>query len=149
MAKKKAKSTATDGNSVPFARFHTLAPTNNRLDRLVEGWCIPMDNHLFRIFVAEDRTRRIPMGYFIKLMLDWGKNHTVNLDTDRDQFPQTTAVFNTFCQVQWVNQGRTIFSYKYIEFGHDVANRDNAVNIMHDIVNHVENMYRQGRIISR
>ena len=143
MVKEKANATASNGNSVLFARFRTLKPTNNRQDRLVEGWCIPLDNHLFRIFVAEDRTRRIPMGYFIKLMLDWGRNHIVNFDTDGEQFPQTTAIFNTYHLDQWENHGRTIFSYKYIVVGHGNANRDNAVNLMHDIVNHVGHLYGQ------
>ena len=102
-------------------------------DQLIEGYCVPLDNKQFRIFVADELvgTRR---GYFLKLMYEWGQDEIVNFDKQKDVFPQLTEVFKKNLPNAWVNRGRTRHCYKYIMFGRGLCNKHRALSIMHNII---------------
>lgn len=113
----------------PLVRMGKIAQP----DELIEGYCIPLDGREFRIFVADERVKP-QRGYFIKLMYEWGQDETINLNKQKDDFPQTTKVFNSFLPKAWVNQGKTRRCYKYIIFGHGESNKHLALSLMHSIV---------------
>lgn len=118
----------------PFARMETIW----QRDDLIEGYCIPLDGKQFRIFVGNE-VKRDNRGYFLKLMYEWGKDETINLDKQKADFPQTTTIFNSFLPKAWVNKGRTRRCYKYIIFGHGEANKHLALSLMHSIIASIAN----------
>ena len=113
----------------PFARMESLL----QRDQLIDGYCVPLDGRHFRIFVADEvtGTRR---GYFLKLMYEWGQDETINLDKQKDVFPQTTEVFKQYLPKAWVNRGKTRRCYKYIVFGKGLYNKHCALSLMHNII---------------
>lgn len=113
----------------PFARMKSIP----QRDQLIEGYCVPLDNKQFRIFVADELagTRR---GYFLKLMYEWGQDEIVNFDKQKDVFPQVTEVFKKNLPNAWVNIGRTLRCYKYIMFGKGLCNKHRALSLMHNII---------------
>lgn len=119
---------------VPFARMETI----KQPDELIEGYCIPLDKEEFRIFVADEKVppRR---GYFLKLMFEWGKDENINLDAQKEVFHQVTKIFEDFLPDAWINKGTTYRCYKYIMFGHGVANKHLALSLMHSIIVSIAN----------
>ena len=118
-------------------RFHSLKPSPNKGDRLIEGYSITLDGHLFHIFVMEEMTRTM-RGYILKLMYEWGDSTTVDLDRHRARYPQTTELMRRHLPEAWVNKGKTRHCYKYIVFGHGEFNRDLALALLRHMVEEVE-----------
>ncbi|MBR1799000.1 MAG: hypothetical protein IJ761_03760 [Bacteroidales bacterium] len=118
-------------------RFHSLEALPNRGDRLIEGHCVTLDGHIFRIFVMEELTVS-KRGYILKLMLDWGDSATVDLDKQGNQYPQAKRIFDSYLAGAWMNKGTRYHCYKYIVFGHGEFNRELALTLLHHIVEEIE-----------
>ena len=90
--------TSINENWEPFTRMETIWQP----DKLIEGYCIPLDGKEFRIFVADERVNP-QRGYFLKLMLEKGQDETICLDKQKADFPQTMKIFNSYLPHAWVN----------------------------------------------
>ena len=123
------KVTSVNESWEPFARMESLL----QRDQLVDGYCVPLDGKHFRVFVANEvtGTRR---GYFLKLMYEWGQDEAINLDKQKDVFPQATEIFKKYLPKAWVNRGKTRRCYKYIMFGKGLCNKHLALSLMHNII---------------
>ena len=101
-------------------------------DQLVEGYCVPLDGKQFRILVA-DETTGTQKGFFLKLMYEWGKDTKVDL-REEILYPEATEIFKGYLPKSWINRGKTRHCYKYIVFGHGLANKHLALSLMHSII---------------
>ena len=121
--------TPNDGEWTPFAKLTKIYQP----DKLIEGYCIPLDGKQFRIFVADEKTNG-QRGYFLKLMYMTGKEKDINLTTQQKDFPQTTSIFERYLPNSWTNKGSTYHCYKYIIFGKGLSNKHLALSLMHSII---------------
>ncbi|MCR5589358.1 MAG: hypothetical protein K6F72_07065 [Bacteroidales bacterium] len=109
-------------------------------DVLVKGYCIPLDGRNFRIFVGNE-VKRDERGYFLKLMYGWGRDTSIDLDKQKRDFPEATAIFRRYLPKAWA-KGRTYFSYKYIMFGKGLCNKTLALLLLQSIVENCSIIYQ-------
>lgn len=108
-------------------------------DRLIDGYCVTLDNEQFRIFVMEELTGT-QRGFIIKLMLGWGDDTTVDLQKQQKDYPQATELMKRHLPGAWVNKGKTRHCYKYIVFGHGEQNKELALRLLKIIIDELDGM---------
>lgn len=119
-------------------KITTLEPSPNRRDRLIEGYCIPLDGQEFRLFVMEERTGT-KRGYILKLMLGWGNDTAVDLQRQKSQYPQAIELMKRHLPDAWVNKGKARRCYRYIVFGHGEQNKNLALTLLKTIIDELGN----------
>lgn len=133
MAKKKTTNKQVNANTWnAFQPFTSEEFAEHFRDQLVEGYCVPLNGKQFRIFVADEITGT-QRGFFLKLMYEWGIDETVDI-RDEALYPDVSKVFKNYLPKSWVNRGKTRHCYKYIMFGHGLANKHLALSLMHGII---------------
>ena len=67
-------------------------------------------------------------------MYEFGTDEVIDLDKNKNTFPETTRIFKSYLPKAWINRGTKRFCYKYIMFGHGLTNKHLALSLMHGII---------------
>lgn len=125
-----------------YCAFTDLKYTGNKNDQLIEGYCVPLDGQEFRLFVLNEITGS-KRGFILKIMFQLGTDYITDI-RDRTAFPQTNSIFRDtrFRRGDWKNQAKKDgrHCYKYIVFGHDEKDKEDALKLMYRIVIHIAEM---------
>jgi hypothetical protein len=113
-------------------KIESLSGTANAGDRLVEGYCVKLDNEDFNIFVMDEMTgsRR---GFSLKIMYKDGTDNHVNI-SDKAHFPQVYSILNRYCTGMWKNRPNAKKCYRYVVFGKEEVCKIFAIVILRQIV---------------